>query len=96
MILPEALKKLCELQMKLRNNGGSKIDDIATVRDSVYGYVFVLTSFGGNIYDEVLSAKLNEMKGRQISPDLWVFGPYMREEPLHPHQADSQNTAQKQ
>lgn len=80
MILPEALKKLCELQMKLRDNGGARIDDISTVQDSSYGYVLVLTSFRGNIYDEVLSAKLSEMKGRQVNPDLWVFGPYSREE----------------
>lgn len=80
MILPEALKKLCELQIKLRDNGGARIDDIATVQDSSYGYVLVLTSFKGNIYDEVLSAKLAEMKGKQVNPDLWVFGPFTREE----------------
>ena len=95
MILPEALKKLCELQIKMKSNSGSRIDDIATLQDSTYGYVVVLTSFRGSIHDEVMATKLSEMKGRQINPDLWVFGPFLREEtPQATHPALGQVPAQ--
>lgn len=78
MILPEIIGKLCEIQMKLKDNGGAKIEDICTVQEGEYGYVVVLTSFKGNIHDDVLAAKLNELHGKRIMPDLWVFGPCIR------------------
>ena len=79
MLLPEITKKLCELQIKLRNNGSAKIHDITMLQDGEYGYVLALTSFKGDIYDEVLSSKLIELKGKKILPDLWLFGPCMKE-----------------
>lgn len=79
MLLPEVMKRLCELQMKLRDNGTSQIHDICSLQDGQYGYVVALTSFSGNIYDEVLSSKLSELKGKQVLPDLWMFGPCLKE-----------------
>jgi hypothetical protein len=80
MILPEVLKKLYDLQIKMRDNGGARIEDIASAQDSDYGYITVLTSFKGNIHDDVLAAKLLELNGKKFLPDLWIFGPLLRKQ----------------
>ncbi|MCD6092875.1 MAG: hypothetical protein J7J38_02565 [Candidatus Aenigmarchaeota archaeon] len=80
MLLPEIQKKLLELQMSLKDDGGSRIDDIGVVQDGEYGYVVVLTSFKGDIHDEVLKLKLRDLNGKQILPDLWFFGPCVTRE----------------
>jgi hypothetical protein len=79
MIMPEILKKLCELQLNLRDNGGAKIHDISMLQDGEYGYVFAMTTCKGNVHDELLSAKLAELKGKQLMPDLWMFGPCLKQ-----------------
>ncbi len=83
MLLPEVLKKLYDLQIKLKDNGGAKIEDIVSAQDSDYGYVAVLTSFKGNIHDDVLAAKLIELNGKKFLPDLWIFGPCLRNSEAH-------------
>ena len=79
MLLPELLKKIYELPLCLRDNGGARIEDVCSVQDDTYGYALVLTSFKGNIYDEVIAAKLAGLGGRKILPDLWLFGPCTKE-----------------
>ncbi len=79
MIMPEILKMLCNLQVKTRDNGGANIHDITSIHDGEYGYVLALTSFRPGVHGDLLSAKLAEMNGKQILPDLWLFGPCMKQ-----------------
>lgn len=79
MEMKEVHKKLSDLQAKLNNNGESKIHEISIIRDGDYGYFFILTTCRGNVHDDLLSSKLADIKGKQIMPDLWMFGPCMKE-----------------
>lgn len=79
MIMTEVQKKLFDLQAKIRDNGGAKIHEISMIHDGDYGYVFALTTCRGNVHDDLLSAKLAEIKGRQLMPDLWMFGPCIKD-----------------
>ncbi|MEM7826935.1 MAG: hypothetical protein QXQ40_01780 [Candidatus Aenigmatarchaeota archaeon] len=69
------LKRLIELQLSMSQNG-CEIEDIQVVSDKEYGYIVVLTKLHKGIYDEVLKMKLEDMNGKRILPDLWLFGPY--------------------
>jgi len=72
MILQEKMKKILDLQMS--NIEG--IDDVQIVSDKEYGYIVVLVN-EKSMYNEILEAKLRNLEGKQIFPDLWVFGPYL-------------------
>jgi len=79
MILSEAMKRLLELKLKLGNNG-IKIEDIQTIDDGNYGYLVVLTKIGEELHNELLKLKMKELNAKQVMPDLWVLGPFLKEE----------------
>ncbi len=72
MILQEKMKKILDLQMS--NIEG--IDDVQIVSDKEYGYIIVLVN-EKSLYNEILEAKLQNLEGKRIFPDLWIFGPYI-------------------
>jgi hypothetical protein len=72
MLLQEKMKKILDLQMS--NIEG--IDDIQIISDKEYGYIIVLVN-ENSMYNEILEAKLQNLEGKRIFPDLWVFGPYI-------------------
>jgi hypothetical protein len=72
MLLQEKMKKILDLQMS--NIEG--IDDVQIVSDKEYGYIIVLVN-EKSLYNEILEAKLQNLEGKKIFPDLWVFGPYI-------------------
>lgn len=73
MLLEEKLKKLLELKM---SSNGFLIDDIQIVSDKEYGYIIVLVN-EKSIYNEILETKLEALGGKNIFPDLWIFGPHL-------------------
>jgi len=79
LTLIDILNRLKELQTNLNNNG-TRIDDINMVCDGDYGYIIALTSFQPNLSGEALKAKLEDLKGKQLMPDLWLFGPLLTKE----------------
>ena len=66
------MKKILDLQMS--NIEG--IDDVQIVSDKEYGYIIVLVN-EKSLYNEILEAKLQNLEGKRIFPDLWIFGPYI-------------------
>ncbi|MCD6381788.1 MAG: hypothetical protein J7L43_02315 [Candidatus Aenigmarchaeota archaeon] len=79
MLLVEAQKKLLELKIKFNDNG-IKIEDIQTIDHKNYGYVVAMVNTQDDIHEEVIKTKLTEINGKQVMPDLWVFGPFIKEE----------------
>lgn len=79
MILSEVLKKLLELKIRFVNNG-VKIEDIQTVDHDNYGYIIALASAKDDAYEELLRIKMRELNGKRVMPDLWVLGPFVKED----------------
>jgi len=72
MLLQEKMKKILDLQISSTDG----IDDIQVVSDKEYGYIVVLVN-EKSLYNEILEAKLQNLEGKKIFPDLWIFGPYL-------------------
>jgi len=79
MLLPEVLKKLLELKLQWANNG-IKIEDIQTIDSGNYGYIIVLAHSHDDLHNELLELRMKEMNGKKVMPDLWVLGPFIKEE----------------
>ncbi len=79
MLLDELHAKLIELSLKLKRYMRG-IEAIDVVSNSKYGYVVVLTAMEDDLRAELLASKLKDLGGTQVFPDLWVFGPLMKQE----------------
>ncbi len=78
-MLHKIQKQLIELMLELKESMKKGIESIEVIENGNYGYVIVLTSFASDLEEELLKHKLSALKGVQVMPDLWLFGPFVKE-----------------
>jgi len=78
-MLHEVQKRLIELMLELKSSMKKGIESIEVIENGNYGYVIVLTSFASDLEEELLKHKLSALNGVQVMPDLWLFGPFIKE-----------------
>jgi len=79
MLLDELHAELIKLSLKLKQYMRG-IEAIDVVSNSKYGYIVVLTALEDDLKAELLASKLRDLGGTRVFPDLWVFGPLVKQE----------------
>jgi len=90
-MLHEVQKQLIELMLELKQSMKKGIESIEVIENGNYGYVIVLTSFASDLEEELLKHKLSALKGVQVMPDLWLFGPFVKEKTNSKDSAENSN-----